>query len=351
MNTSLDYIIVGQGLAGSCFAMQLIERNKTFVVFDKPEENCSSRIAAGIFNPITGKNWVKTWKSGTLFPYMKEFFLRVEEMLSIKCFHERIIYRPFNSLDNQNDWMARESDLNLKTYIGGIRTAPVDEHILKNPIGGLEISSGGFVDVPAFLKGVRSLLLSKKMIRFEHFDEKAICHVENKVVYGNYLASKVVFCQGPQMGDFWKFLPFNMVKGEILSIKVDSIFEEYTKILNMGVFVRPFKGHFWKVGSTYDHHTLDSNPTEFGKKQIIDKLNRFFLPKFEIVKHVAGIRPATMDRRPFIGMHPDIKNIVIFNGLGAKGVTLAPYFSKILLDFLEHGEELEKEISSERYRH
>ena len=51
----VDYIIVGQGLAGSAVAVQLLRAGKKIVVFDRPESNKASHVAAGLFNPITGK--------------------------------------------------------------------------------------------------------------------------------------------------------------------------------------------------------------------------------------------------------------------------------------------------------
>jgi glycine/D-amino acid oxidase-like deaminating enzyme len=117
----------------------------------------------------------------------------------------------------------------------------------------------------------------------------------------------------------------------------------------MGTFILPRHDGVTKMGSTYVHTYADENPTESGKNQILSRTDRFFLPKFVVAGHEAGVRPATLDRRPFIGMHREKQNIVIFNGLGAKGVTLAPYFSEVLIDFLESGRELEKEVNVERF--
>lgn len=348
LKTRIDYIIVGQGIAGSSFAMQLMKRNLNFVVYDVPENNNSSSVAGGLFNPITGKNWVKTWKADTLFPYMRTFFRSVEDQLDIKIFHERTIYRPFQSLDIQNDWMGKEADPFHSPYIRVIHTEPIDEEIVKNPLGGLELNWGGYIDVPKYLNGVKKKLVDTSSIIFSTFNERDIFHTEEMIGYQNYLAKKIVFCQGHQAGagSLWNYLPFRPVKGEILTLSVE---EKFDNILNMGVFVLPQADGKWKVGATYDYNNIDLKTTESGKNQIINKLNRFFLPKFDVVGHVAGIRPATLDRRPFIGMHPNVKNIVIFNGLGAKGVTLAPYFSEVLLNFLEHGVELEKEINVARF--
>ena len=52
---SVDYLIVGQGLAGSVFAALLLERGRSFVVVDDDHRTAVSKAAGGIINPITGK--------------------------------------------------------------------------------------------------------------------------------------------------------------------------------------------------------------------------------------------------------------------------------------------------------
>ena len=54
----VDYLIIGQGLAGSLLAWELIQRRCSVVVVDNGNEN-ASQIAAGLINPITGMRFVK----------------------------------------------------------------------------------------------------------------------------------------------------------------------------------------------------------------------------------------------------------------------------------------------------
>ena len=50
-----DYIIVGQGIAGTNLAFQLIDSGKSIMVIDQVNLNSSSRVATGIINPVTGR--------------------------------------------------------------------------------------------------------------------------------------------------------------------------------------------------------------------------------------------------------------------------------------------------------
>ncbi len=348
MEQKVDYIIVGQGLAGSALVVQLLKKNKKLIVFDTPDKNSPSTIAAGLFNPITGKNWVKTWKADILFPFMRNFFKDMEDRFYKPLIYEKPIYRPFKTLAEQNDWVARSSDPNYMDYVEEVYTDSIHEKQVINPLGGLMLKNTGYLDIKVFISCVKQWLNDMSALEPEHFDYGQLDHQDDHVVYRHYIASKIIFCDGTHASKstLWKYLPFRGVKGEVLTLKMSSSLD---LILNMGVFLLPIGADIFKAGSTYDYNDVDTVPSEKGKNHIIEKLGNFFLPKFDIIGHDAGIRPATLDRRPFLGKHADFKNYIIFNGLGAKGVTLAPYFSEILANFLEDKIELEKEINIERY--
>jgi glycine/D-amino acid oxidase-like deaminating enzyme len=84
---------------------------------------------------------------------------------------------------------------------------------------------------------------------------------------------------------------------------------------------------------------------EFHKTRIKEILNC----NFEIVEHFAGVRPTVKDRRPLLGTHPKHKNFHILNGLGTRGVMLAPAMAIDLFDFIENGKPLDKTIDIKRY--
>ena len=70
---------------------------------------------------------------------------------------------------------------------------------------------------------------------------------------------------------------------------------------------------------------------------------------WEVLEHKAGIRPTVSDRRPLAGLHPNFNNVYIFNGLGTKGVLIAPWMSKKMCNYLLRGEELPEEANIKRF--
>ncbi len=71
---------------------------------------------------------------------------------------------------------------------------------------------------------------------------------------------------------------------------------------------------------------------------------------YKFISQDWGFRPTTPDRRPILGEHPDLKNVIIFNGLGTKGVSLAPYFSAQLANWLSGKAEIQPEVNIKRFK-
>jgi glycine oxidase len=345
----VDYIIVGQGLAGSAVALQLMERGKRILVFDEFRKNSASRIAAGLFNPITGKSPVRTWMADSLFPYLEKFYTRAEDLTNRKFFHLTPIYRPFASVQEQNEWMGKSADDAYSFFIDEISSESQypeanDQH------GGLKLKHSGYLDTNSYLDAVRDLLQSRDSFAEGYFDiGKAILH-PNGVDYDDLNARAIIFCQGEQalQNSYFKNLPIRPLKGETLSIKTE--FKRHV-ILNRGVYMVPdgLPGQF-KVGATYRSNDLTPVVSDEGKQELEEKLAQLLRIPFEVTDGDWGVRPTTTDRRPLLGNHPEYESLIIFNGLGTKGVSLAPYFSEVLIRWLEKSGSLTKEVILTRYK-
>ncbi|MBR9998761.1 MAG: FAD-dependent oxidoreductase, partial [Cyclobacteriaceae bacterium] len=161
-------------------------------------------------------------------------------------------------------------------------------------------------------------------------------------------AGKIIFCEGYTAAGnpYFNRIPFRPVKGEILYIRPEDSVEF---IFNRQIFIIPWDEGFYKVGATYDWNYKDTRPTIQAKNYLEDKLNRFLNVNYRITGQVAGIRPATLDRRPVIGLHPEHSSVGIFNGLGSKGVSLAPYFARMFVEYLLNNRELDKEVDIKRF--
>jgi glycine/D-amino acid oxidase-like deaminating enzyme len=167
-------------------------------------------------------------------------------------------------------------------------------------------------------------------------------------MYDGMQASRIIFCEGPWLSrnHYFNWLPMRPVKGELIEIELQ---QSLDFIVNRGVFVLPVGGRTCKVGATFDNYNLDWSVTEEAKEKLLTRVKNLLKIPFKVTGQTAGIRPASEDRRPFIGIHPEFEPLAIFNGLGTKGVSLAPYLIHRFFEYLEKGEPLVPEVSISRY--
>ena len=111
----LDYIIVGQGLAGTHLGFELESRGKSIRIIDNNFKNSSSKVAGGMFNPITGRNMVKTWKAddekqyhSVIFHFNQQLVLDIKTLnlvqQTIKIHAKSLRLRLFICGDYIDDW-------------------------------------------------------------------------------------------------------------------------------------------------------------------------------------------------------------------------------------------------------
>src|SRR5215472_6599661 len=86
---AVDYLIVGQGLAGSVFAALLLQRGRSFVVVDDGHRTAASKAAGGIINPITGKRLNRPGLIGELLHEAFSTYPVIERLLGAPLFSRR----------------------------------------------------------------------------------------------------------------------------------------------------------------------------------------------------------------------------------------------------------------------
>lgn len=346
----LDYLIVGQGVAGSAVALNLLKRGKSIVVFDEPSKNRASKVAAGLFNPVTGQYNARTWMANELFDYLHQFYREAEFTTGKKFFFPSIIYRPFGNISEQNDLMGKSAEEKYVPFIDKLATTSAFEKEVNDPFGGIFLKCGGFVNTISYMTAVREHLLKQDAFREEFFDTESISVQQDFVQYKDFKASKIIFCQGERSGlnKFFKTLPIKPLKGETLTIKTS-----WNKdvILNRGVYMVPeIQSGKFRVGATYKFNDTTPLVSESGRQELEEKLRALISLPFEVEGEDWGMRPTTNDRRPLIGHHPETERLTIFNGLGTKGISLAPYFSEVLIHWLENTGTLPKDVALTRFK-
>jgi glycine/D-amino acid oxidase-like deaminating enzyme len=344
-----DFLIVGQGLAGSVLALELLARQQNVLIINDPGIPAASAAAAGLFNPITGRRMSKTWQAEQLFSTLESYYPALEQRLGSRFFHAKPIYRPFASLEEQNTWIAETARPDVAHFA---EISPQDETLrenVHNPYGGMVIRHAGYVDVKAFVQAARQHFLRLNILREEKFDYAQLQTTGGETRYGVLRFQKILFSEGPHatQNRFFQWLPFRPVKGEVLRVAIDAFPTEY--IINQHLFVIPLPDGTHRAGATYDWRNLDWESSEAGKAQLTEKLAALVKKPFRVLDQWAGIRPATADRRPLLGIHPQYANVGVFGGMGSKGVSLVPFLAQHFTDFLLSGKQIMPEVNINRY--
>jgi glycine/D-amino acid oxidase-like deaminating enzyme len=342
-----DYLIIGQGLAGSVLSYQLQKLGRRVAIIDEGVSVTSSRVAAGLANPFTGPKMVKSWKAELLFPYLEPFYRALEAETGASFFEARTLYRPFGSVKELNDWYGRSAEVSYQMFIEQICNPGVHGDYVKDQHGGVEIHAY-LLKVAKFLDVMHAFLSEKCSLINQRFEEENLQVFEDRITYRELQAKKVIFCNGYQVCEskYFGWLPMAPVKGEILLMEFEADFQT---IYNRSCFIIPQGLGQFKVGSTYDRFDLTNKITESGRNEICGKLDALTPMRYKIIDQQAGIRPGTVARRPLMGVHPDYERVFVFNGMGTKGVSLAPFFSDQFAKWLEGDNYLDAEVDIKKY--
>jgi glycine/D-amino acid oxidase-like deaminating enzyme len=314
------FIIVGQGLAGTILAHHFLEAGIAFEIWDSPETHFnSSQAAGGIFNPVTGRKLEQTWLADELFSYLFDFYPRLEATLGASFFHPMPLFRPFANEEMKSWLLERKDEIH-------------HDYLCWEPEG-VWVKKAGWVNVVELLRVSRIFFDAKGLLKMGVFSE-----------------SSGISCEGfhGQKNPLWSVLPFLPAKGEIMEIRSLEPLEDH--ILNKNGFLLPLGNQQFKVGATYSWKEFSAETTGEAGEELQTKLKTLGVNQLEVLKQKAGVRPATQDRRPFVGFHPT-QDAGIFNGFGSKGVSLAPYFAKQWTDEIFGKSSVHSEASIRRFYH
>ncbi|MFA9392750.1 MAG: NAD(P)/FAD-dependent oxidoreductase [Prolixibacteraceae bacterium] len=346
--TNTDTLIVGGGLAGSVLAYQLLRRGIDCVVIDGSMHKASA-VAAGMYNPMVFRRLVKSWMVDELLPYFNQFYSQLEKELSISFFHPMSFYKLMGEQEVKF-WVERAKMQETKPYLNPEIQFPYGFEAIHHPFGMAQVFEAGWVNLGKMLGQLHQQFKEKGALINEAFNYSELNLLQDGVNYKNWQAKRIVFCEGSyaSYNPMFSYIPFKPTKGEVITVFCKGL--QLETIINKNGFILPLGNDVYKVGATYEWKDLTAEPTASGKNQLEEKLRTMLKLPYEIIKHEAGIRPTINDRRPVLGAHPVHKNVFIFNGLGTKGVMLAPYFSNQLMEHIFSGGALHPEVNVGRFK-
>jgi glycine/D-amino acid oxidase-like deaminating enzyme len=320
----IDYLIIGQGLCGTWLSYYLQKAGQSFLVIDQPQPYSASKVAAGIVNPVTGRRIVKTWMIDELLPFVLEQYQQLENELKTAIItHKNIIdFFPTPQMKLAFD----DRFANDTQYL----SKPADQQQWNNffnyDFGAGEIQPCYLVNVQNLLPAYRQQLNARKQLREELFNIAELSTISNTIKYQDITAKRIIFCDGTSGNNnpYFKNLPFAPNKGEMLLVNIPGL--PTNRIYKKAMNLVPWKDDLFWMGSSYEWAFDNDQPTQGFRKKSEAILKEWLKIDFTVVEHMASVRPATLERRPFVGLHPLHPQIGILNGMGTKGcLVIFPY--------------------------
>jgi len=364
-----DVLIIGQGICGTFLSRELERAGLSFMVIDEERPATASRAAAGLINPVTGRRMVKTWMIDELLPVVRESY-------------EPDFIRPVSVVDFFPTPQMRLAFLKRYEEDPQYLRLPADEHhwdaFFHYELGYGCIESCYLVDMQRLLGAARKRMVERGLLRAERFVVEEL--VVGKPVAGELTAGEwvdgryggryrdiearwVVFCDGIESSQnaYFSRLPFAPNKGELLIIEAPDLagggnwgsVEDgalASVVFKKGMSIIPWKEGLYWVGSSYEWSFEDPGPTKAFRERTEAFLKYWLRVPFRTVEHLASVRPATLERRPFVGLHPLYPAVGILNGMGTKGCSLAPYFARQLVGLLASGVPVRADADIGRFR-
>jgi len=315
-----EYTIVGQGLAGSILSMQMFEAGIPFKVVDQSHHSQSSRIAAGLCNPVVLKRQKWVSDADIFLPAALEFYQKWESKLDVKFHFPIALDHVFHNAGEVNDWQANAEKPHLKNHLGKIHDSFMPSVPAPHGLGRLE---GVFwLDTMVFLDRWRNFLKKEGLLIEEEWIANSEASNGQSIIYCN---GHLLRHSHPQIAD-----AFTPTKGEVLIIRAEDLPED--RMLHAGVFTLPLGNQTFKVGATYAHHNLDEHISAKGLDFLKSKLEAFYQGPYEVLEQYAGVRPNIKDRKPLMG-HIGASQYT-FNGMGSRGVLMAPFLAEHFMNYL-----------------
>ena len=341
--TEFDYLIIGQGLAGTILAHTLITRGQRVMVIDNAHSGSSSKVAAGIINPITGPRLKQSDDFKHYVEQAKSYYAKLEYHIKKQVFTE---IKQVRQIQNDEQLSFLEKRLADPQYSHVIQTLDNKTPLFKKTAyPQITINGTAIVNTRDLLSASKTWLASLQSYQQSEFNYQDLTFHNNGVEYKNIHAKEIIFCEGYQATNnpWLKELPFKLAKGEIITLENEP---SNNTMLSWDKWLVPL-GKSAKLGSNFAWDDLSLTPSNATKDMLLTSAEANIDTNItaKVLRHEVGIRPSTRQREPFVGALSTQNNAYCFNGFGSKGCLLIPHYATLLADHLQHQTTLPSKVT------
>lgn len=330
-----DFIILGQGIAGTLLSFELMEQGKSVLVIDRPQSDSTASVVAGaVLNPMANKRWELSKTARLHFPVAVSTYQRLQQFINESVLIPKQIMLFMHNVDEIDSY--RKQQLLYPSYLAALDTLRETNAFAAEFTCGM-VNHVWKVENIKLLTGYRNQLIANGQFIEEDFDFNELQIERNKIIYKNITSDKIVFCEGAVAQHnplFTHMLPFTKNRGDVLILKIadlsaNYIYEGSTRLIHWQDDL------FW-CGSNYNWNFQDMQPDIVWRSQIENQLNHWLALDYQVQQHWVAERPTTKGQQPILRQHPLHASVSMFNGLGTRGFSSGPYWAKAMADLLTH---------------
>jgi len=316
-----EFLVIGQGLAGTLVGHALEEMDASFVVMDRVRPYAASPIAAGIIHPISGRRFVKAWGYDTLMPVFKDTYSKIGLKLKFDPLQSQALHIYLSSNKEENDLLSQAQRYGYSDQLNRLSSENLG---FKSENRCYSIPSFK-VDIQSIIDLFRKRWLDQNKYFTDLLDYSQLQRVQDKWHYRDVVADHVIFCEGIFVKDnpWFSNLPVVANKGQILLLDKNEDHPLNSTRRRTMLFTE-FKGKIW-AGATYEWDFDTPAPDSRGWQFLTKKLAEEMISPSKIHCHLAGLRPTVADRKPIIASHPVYPDLWTINGFGTKGASVGPF--------------------------
>ena len=213
-----------------------------------------------------------------------------------------------------------------------------DSRVNPEVVGGLWIEGNGMVESEAYTRAVARAAetCGASLVRGEVTGLASKGNRISGVRLGSEVleADSVVISTGSWVAEAGKWLGFTVraspLKGELLLAEMPGeAVDHHVSWKAVGLYQTP--GSSAWLGGTQDAVGFDENPSEEGRRAVIDGVARLVpaARDAKIIRHLVGLRPVTPDGLPILGKVPGWENACLATGSGTKGMLLGAGMAEV----------------------
>lgn len=325
---SVDVCIVGQGLAGSLLAWELLQRGVRVQISDDGHASSASMASGALINPLAGQRLAMPAGQAVMLERAAISYQQLQAELALPIYRPLPILKRLRDAREQTFLQQRLADAAYQPYLAEVLAASEQA-----PYGSVRIQGAAHIDAQVLLSALRQRWQAQGLLQPQPTT-----------------AAITVLCLGGQIRQqrLFHWLPVFLAKGEIQTWRSEHALAP--QVINAGHWLLPLAdGYQFKLGASFEHGDHSLAPSEAGRLELERARQQLHPTPATLLERRVGLRAVTRDRTPILGPHPQQPQYYVFTALAARGALYAAHYAWLLAEHLTTGSTIPASASIQRY--